>query len=289
MTLKMSNFVKLTGFFVVFISNISGWMNTHRHDLMPAFERDEKLMRLSKSTLIAFCTFCCLSFTSYAELQDQGLNSILVIIDQAVEEVKKASEQKEDETEEQMQARVDAASTTIVNLSRTLGTLSYSRLQCGEAGVLAEFTQRVQQVPDDRRDAMRDAFQEGFDKSKQDTPLLSEDECKRLTESRKREDKSDVANVNADEKDKKAPVEKEEVVEEPEEDPKLALLRIAELTGQLAYKHKFCKDDKVFNRDYNEYINSVPEEFQEEVKNAYWKGFKHGKRLNKNLTKSQCL
>ena len=245
-------------------------------------------MRVSKSTLIAFCTLCCLTFSGYAELKDQGLHSIMQIIDKAVDEVKGATEQRDDETEEQLAARLDAASATIVNLSRTLGTLSYSRLQCGEAGVLAEFTQRVQLVPDERRDAMRDAFQEGFDKSKQDTPLLSEDECKRLTESRKRAEQADVANVAADDAGKKAKKVVEEVVEKPQEDPKLSLLRVAELTGQFAYKRKFCEDDKVFNRDYNEYLNSVPEAFREEVKAAYWKGFKHGERLNKNLTKSQC-
>ena len=82
--------------------------------------------------------------------------------------------------------------------------------------------------------------------------------------------------------------EAREVRSEPEEDPKMRLLRVAELTGQFAYKRKFCVDEKVFNRDYNEYLNSVPEELREEVKVAYWKGFKHGKRMNKNLIKSQC-
>jgi len=245
-------------------------------------------MNLSKSSLIAFCTLCSLTFSGYAELKDQGLQSIMQIIDKAVDEVKGAAEQRDNETEEQMKARLDAASATIVNLSRTLGTLSYSRLQCGEAGVLAEFTQRVQLVPNERRNAMRDAFQEGFDKSKQDTPLLSEDECKRLTESRNRDDQTDVANVATDDKGKKAKEVVKKVAEEPAEDPKVGLLRVAELTGQFAYKRKFCEDDKIFNRDYNEYLNSVPEALREEVKVAYWKGFKHGKRLNKNLTKSQC-
>jgi len=246
-------------------------------------------MNFSKSSLIAFCALCSLTFSGYAELKDQGLQSIMQIIDKAVDEVKGVAEQRDNETEDQMKARLDAANATIVNLSRTLGTLSYSRLQCGEAGVLAEFTQRVQLVPNERRNAMRDAFQEGFDKSKQDTPLLSEDECKRLTESRNRDDQIDVvANVATDDKGKKAKEMVKKVVEEPAEDPKVGLLRVAELTGQFAYKRKFCEDDKVFNRDYNEYLNSVPEELREEVKVAYWKGFKHGKRLNKNLTKSQC-
>jgi len=245
-------------------------------------------MKAGKSILIAFCTFCMLSFSALAELQDQGLNSIMQIIDKAITDINNAADSAENLSEEEIAAKQENASAAIVNLSRTLGTLSYSRLQCGEAGVLAEFTQRVQLMPEDRRDVMRDAFQEGFDKSKSETTLLSEDECRRLTESRKREDKSEVANVASDDKSKKAAPKQEVVEEEPEEDPKEGLLRVAELTGQLAYKRKFCEDEKVFNRDFNEYINSVPEEYKEDVKNAYWKGFKHGKRLNKNLSKSQC-
>ena len=245
-------------------------------------------MSSGKSTLIAFCALCLLSFSALAELQDQGLNSIMQIIDKAIADVNNAAENTDNLSEEELSAKQDNAGAAIVNLSRTLGTLSYSRLQCGEAGVLAEFTQRVQLMPEDRRDAMRDAFQEGFDKSKSETSLLSEDECRRLTESRKREEKTEVANVASDDKTPKAASKQEVVEEEEEEDPREALLRVAELTGQLAYKRKFCEDDRVFNRDFNEYINSVPEEYQEDVKNAYWKGFKHGKRLNKNLTKSQC-
>ena len=245
-------------------------------------------MNSGKSTLIAFCTLCMLSFSVLAELQDQGLNSIMQIIDKAITEVNSATDNTENLSEEEVAAKQDNASAAIVNLSRTLGTLSYSRLQCGEAGVLAEFTQRVQAMPEDRRDTMRDAFQEGFDKSKTDTPLLSEDECRRLTESRKREDKTEVANVASDDKSAKAKTKKEVVEEKPVEDPREGLMRVAELTGQLAYKRKYCEDETVFNRDYNEYINSVPEEFQKDVKTAYWKGFKRGKRLNKNLTKSQC-
>ena len=243
-------------------------------------------MSFSKSSLIPFIFVYCLSFTAFAELQDQGLSSIMQIIDKAIDDAIDAEQVKEDETEEQAAARKTAANATIVNLSRTLGTLSYSRLQCGEAGVLSEFTQRVLRVAEENRDAMRDAFQEGFDKSKEGTELLSEDECRRLTESRQRVETAEVANVTEDPKQK---VKKAEVIEpEPEEDPKLRLLRIAELSGQLAYKRQFCDGKKVFNRDYNEYINGVPETLREEVKTAYWKGFKHGKRLNKSLTKSQC-
>ncbi len=248
-------------------------------------------MNLSKSPLIALCILCFLSFPGYAELKDQGLNSIMLIIDKAVDEVKAAAEERDGETEEQMKARLDAASATIVNLSRTLGTLSYSRLQCGEAGVLAEFTQRVQLMPDERRDAMRDAFQEGFDKSKDETALLSADECERLTRSRIRTETVDTANVVSDKKDtddqgKAGTEEVEEVVEA--EDPMFRHIRVAEMSGQLAFKRRFCQDEKVFNRDYNEYLESIPEEYREEVKSSYWKGYKHGERMNKNLTQAQC-
>ncbi len=263
-------------------------MNPSRHDLMPILKTDKKRMRLSKSTLIIFFSLCCLPFSAFAELKDQGLNSIMLIIDKAIDDVNEINKASSELTEEELATKRDNASATIVNLSRTLGTLSYSRLQCGEAGVLAEFTQRVQLMPEDQRDTMRDAFQEGFDKSKSDTQLLSEDECKRLTESRKRDDKDEEANVASDDEPQKDAPGEEIVEEEPEEDPKEALLRVAEITGQLAYKRKFCEDDKVFNRDYNEYISGIPDELQEEAKAAYWKGFKHGKRLNKNLKKSQC-
>jgi len=226
-----------------------------------------------------------LPFGARAELQDQGLNSIMEIIDKAIAEL---NQQAPGDGKAIDPAVLENATGTIVNLSRTLGTLSYSRLQCGEAGVLAEFTQRVQQMPDESRDAMRDAFQEGFDKSKEETPLLSQDECERLTRSRKRSEAEPDANV-ADDKTKAAEQPVEEVVEElPPEEPKFRHLRIAELTGQLAYRRKFCEDEKVFNRDYNEYLESIPVEYREEVKAAYWKGYQHGKRLNKNLTRDKC-
>ena len=104
---------------------------------------------------------------------------------------------------------------TVVNLSRTLGTLSYSRLQCGQAEVLSEFTQRVQLMPEVSRDPMRDAFQEGFDKSKDETQLLSADECDRLTRSRVRTETVDEANVTEDKsnaagRSRKPPVEEVE-------------------------------------------------------------------------------
>ena len=137
---------------------------------------------------------------------------------------------------------------------------------------------------------MRNAFQEGFDKSKAETNLLSADECERLTRaypqrrSRSQRKPRRTATAAADSASA-ADGRREEVVEEPEE---LSYLRVAELTGQLAYKRKFCEDDKVFNRDYNQYLNSVPEEYREAVKEAYWKGYKHGGRLNKNLTADMC-
>lgn len=242
----------------------------------------------SLKILLPLFLFFALSAAARAEMLDQGLNSIMEIIDKAIVELE---QQKSEDGSEIDPATLERATNTVVSLSRTLGTLSYSRLQCGEASVLAEFTQRVQLMPDESRNAMRDAFQEGFDKSKQDTPLLSQDECERLTRSRKRSEVASDANVTGDPNQKSEPVAEveEEVVEElPEEDPRFRYLRIAEMTGQLAYKRKFCEDEKVFNRDYNEYLESIPEEYREEVKNAYWKGYKHGKRLNKNLTRARC-
>jgi hypothetical protein len=236
--------------------------------------------------LLALLILSSLSLAARAEIQDQGLQSIMDIIDKAIAELN----QKVEDGVEADPAALENASITIVNLSRTLGTLSYSRLQCGEAAVLAEFTQRVQLMPDATRDPMRDAFQEGFDKSKEETPILSQDECERLTRSRKRSESEAEANVNAEKSDAKVAEPSVEEVEEvlPPEDPKFRHLRVAEMTGQLAYKHKFCEDETVFTRDYNEYLESIPEEYREDVKTAYWKGYKHGKRLHKNLTREQC-
>ncbi len=234
---------------------------------------------------IVLCILSALSFASYAELQDQGLNSIMQIMDKAISEIN--SEDSGQDNAEKDPAALDTATAAIVNLSKTLGSLSYSRLQCGEADVLSEFTQRVQQMPDASRDAMRNAFQAGFDKSKGETALLSEDECRRLTQSRIRTETVDETNVLEDEP--KQQIEKEVVEPElPPEEPKLRHLRIAELSGQLAYKRKICDGDEVFTRDYNAFMDSVPEEYQEEVKNIYWKGYKHGKRLNPNLSSDSC-
>jgi len=126
------------------------------------------------TTLIMLCTLSVLSFSGHAELQDQGLNSIMQIIDKAIEDISNR-ETSGDNPDADAEA-LENATATIVNLSKTLGSLSYSRLQCGQADVLSEFTQRVQKIPEQGRDAMRDAFQEGFDKSKDNTQLLSEDE-----------------------------------------------------------------------------------------------------------------
>ena len=237
------------------------------------------------TALFFLCTFSALSFSAYAELQDQGLNSIMQIIDKAIGELDK--ENTGEDSDEADAAALDTATAAIVNLSKTLGSLSYSRLQCGEADVLSEFTQRVQQMPEESRDAMRNAFQEGFDRSKKDTELLSEDECKRLTQSRIRTETVDESNVESEEE---KPGLEEKVVEPelPPEEPKLRHLRIAELSGQLAYKRKICDGDAVFTRDYNAFIESVPEEYQEEVKAIYWKGYKHGKRLNPDLASDGC-
>lgn len=236
--------------------------------------------------LFAVFILTSLSFAARAEIQDQGLSSIMDIIDKAIAEL---NQQVEDGIEVDP-ALLENASTTIIKLSRTLGTLSYSRLQCGEAAVLAEFTQRVQLMPNATRDPMRDAFQEGFDKSKEETPILSQDECERLTRSRNRGESQVDANVDAEKDTAKTDQPSDEEVEEvlPPEDPKFRHLRIAELSGQLAYKRKFCEDETVFNRDYNDYLESIPTEYREDVKTAYWKGYKHGKRLHKNLSQEQC-
>ena len=236
--------------------------------------------------LFALLMLSSLSFTAHAEIRDQGLQSIMDIIDKAIAELNL----KVEDSAEADPAILENAASTVVNLSRTLGTLSYSRLQCGEATVLAEFTQRVQLMPEATRDPMRDAFQEGFDKSKEETPILSQDECERLTRSRKRSEPEADANVNAEKSEAKEAEPGVEEVEQvlPPEDPKFRHLRVAEMTGQLAYKHKFCEDETVFNRDYNEYLESIPEEYREEVKTAYWRGYKHGKRLQKNLTREEC-
>ena len=228
-----------------------------------------------------------------AELQDQGLKSIMDIIDKAVSELaQQASETDSASDPAELEAVIQNATSTVVNLSRTLGTLSYSRLQCGQAEVLSEFTQRVLLMPEESRDPMRDAFQEGFDKSKDETPLLSADECQRLTRSRIRTETIDAANVTQDKSDVAVDANQPAVEEVKEvvvaEDPRFRHLRVAELSGQLAFKSRFCQDEKVFNRDYNEYLETIPEEYREEVKSAYWKGYKHGKRMNQNLTQAQC-
>ena len=239
------------------------------------------------ATLIMLYTLSVLSFSGHAELQDQGLNSIMQIIDKAIEDIN-TRETSGDNAEADAEA-LENATTTIVNLSKTLGSLSYSRLQCGEADVLSEFTQRVQKMPEQGRDAMRDAFQEGFDKSKDDTQLLSEDECARLTQARVRTEAVDETNV-VEEKQKKETgqplVEKEP--ELPPEEPRLRHLRIAELSGQLAYKRKICDGEEVFTRDYNAFIESVPVDYLQEVKDMYWKGYKHGRRMNPDLSSDTC-
>ncbi len=155
--------------------------------------------------------------------------------------------------------------------------------------MLSEFTQRVQKMPEEGRDAMRNAFQEGFDKSKNNTELLSEDECTRLTQSRIRTEA--VNETNIEEAGQKKEVEHEMVGQEPElapEEPRLRHLRIAELSGQLAYKRKICDGDQVFTRDYNAFMKSVPEVYQQEVKDMYWKGYNHGRRMNPDLTSDTC-
>ena len=223
--------------------------------------------------------------SSAMALEDQGLNSIMSIIDKALDNyfAKLGATEGSDE-EKKKSAEINT--NKVISLSRTLGKLSYSRLQCGQADVLAEFTQRVQKMPEEYRNSMRDSFQEGFDKSKEETPLLSDDECERLTQSRNLGDKKIETNVEEEKETKK-----EKVVEKPKlvENPKLKHMRIAELSGQLAYKRKFCGDKGVVTRDFNDVIRRMPEQFQAEAKESYWKGYKHGKRLNKSLKQESCL
>jgi hypothetical protein len=259
-------------------------MNLIRHDLMTRPESTGKPMSVLKTALIALCTLSVLSFTSHAELQDQGLNSILQIMDKAIADIVK----KDPEDADYDAAVVENGVAAVTTLSRTLGTLSYSRLQCGEAGILAEFTQRVQDLPEENQDQVRDAFQKGFDKSRDETELLSEDECKRLTQSRTRDDHGDDPQVDVEE-GSDTDQQVEEVVEQVElDEPRLRHLRIAELSGQLAYKTRFCEGKAVFTRDYNTFMKAIPEEYQEEVKDTYWKGYKHGKRMNPYLTTDSC-
>jgi len=243
------------------------------------------MSRLS-STLIILCTLSVLSFSGHAELQDQGLNSILQIIDKAIEDI--GNRETGGDNAEADAAALDNATTTVVNLSRTLGSLSYSRLQCGEADVLSEFTQRVQKMPEQGRDAMRDAFQKGFDKSKDNTQLLSEDECARLTQARVRTEAVDETNVVEENQKKESEQLLEKEPELPPEEPRLRHLRIAELSGQLAYKRKICDGEEVFTRDFNAFVESVPEDYLQEVKDMYWKGYKHGKRMNPDLSNDTC-
>ncbi len=100
----------------------------------------------SLKLLLTLFVLSSLSFAARAELMDQGLKSIMDIIDKAIVEL--GQEAPEDGTE--LDAGVlENASNTVISLSRTLGTLSYSRLQCGEASVLAEFTQRVLLMPEE--------------------------------------------------------------------------------------------------------------------------------------------
>lgn len=243
---------------------------------------------MTRITSILLITLC-FSFSGPAlALQDQGLKSIISIIDKAIDEYQGKLDDTEAEPA-QKETAVKAASSTIVNLSRTLGKLSYSRLQCGQADVLAEFTQRVQQLPEDIRDPMRDAFQQGFDQSRDETPLLSEDECDRLTQSRNLSDEETEAEGKDDEEEKAAEEKAVQKAPKPPEDPSLKHLRIAELSGQLAYKRKFCGDNQVITRDFNEVIAKMPETYQEQARQAYWKGYKHGKRMNKNLSQDNCF
>lgn len=225
---------------------------------------------------------------THAELNDQGLISIISIIDKAIESTKSTAANPSENNNPPKTAEElakELSSSTIVNMARTLGNLSFSRLQCGETSVLGEFTKRVQSAPELYQNAMRSAFQEGFDKSKASTKLLSKDECKRLTESRQIKATQAEAKVDAP---KKAQQPKQAQKQKPAEDPSLKYKRIAYITGQFAYKKKYCGDKKVINRDFNEVIKPMPKDMQDIAKKSYWKGYKQGKRMNKNLTADHC-
>lgn len=229
-----------------------------------------------------------MSSSAQAELNDQGLNSIISIIDKAIDTLKadKTGSKEEEKVKKGVKVEeLDVSNSILVNMARTLGKLSFSRLQCGEANVLGEFTKRVQLAPEQYQNLMRIAFQEGFDRSKAETKLLSEDECKRLTESRQLKAKVVEDKV-------KVPIKEAAVVEEkapePEEDPSLKHMRLAHMAGQFAFKKKFCGDRAIINKDFNEIISNMPKEMQKEGKEAYWKGYKQGKRMNKNLTQDNC-
>ncbi len=267
---------------------ITDWMNFAIHDLMPRYETDGTLMTRLTTALLFFCALTALPFSSHAELQDQGLNSVIVIIDKAISVINNEELKADDENAESASISIEQAITKVVNMSNVLGSLSFSRLQCKETDVLSEFTLRVQQIQQQEiQNAMREAFDEGFEKSSKNTALMSEDECARLTLSRKIT--KTLAEPDTDEEQKKPQVEEKVVEQElPPEEPKLRHLRIAELSGQLAYKRKVCDGDKVFTRDYNAFFKSVPEEYLQQVKAIYWKGYQHGKRLNLNLTSDDC-
>ncbi|MBT7045815.1 MAG: hypothetical protein HN977_10535, partial [Gammaproteobacteria bacterium] len=106
------------------------------------------------SRIVSIILICQLFFMPGVAmaLEDQGLSSIMSIIDKAVDAFN-AKTDDEQGTEEEKKKKLESSSATIVNLSRTLGKLSYSRLQCGQADVLAEFTQRVQKMPDEFRNS----------------------------------------------------------------------------------------------------------------------------------------
>ncbi len=241
-------------------------------------------------TLTQFFLILLLSTSAYAELNDQGLNSIISIIDKAISTLSSDKEEPKttdaNNTPEQTDKEKIAAlsNSVVVNMARTLGKLSFSRLQCGEASVLGEFTKRVQAAPEQYQNLMRIAFQDGFDKSKSSTKLLSDDECKRLTESRQLK----ATKVEDKVKAPKKLAETAKPEKKVEEDPFLKHKRLAHMAGQFAYKKKFCGDKQIVNKDFNDIIAKMPKAKQKEGKKIYWKGYQQGKRMNKGLTLDKC-
>lgn len=244
---------------------------------------------LHPAPLFGLLLWLSAGLASAQSLNDQGLDSLLAIIDKATQTALKP--ESNNEANNNQEGTTDSAAAaaialkTVVNLSRTLGRLGYSRLQCGETGVLSEFTKRVQLLPTETREAMRAAFQEGFDRSKGETELISEDQCERLRQSRSlgAQQAKEAAEANVETSRKATPKKtapKVEQVKTPEEEQQ-RYMRIAQITGQLASRHQLCGDKAALQKLYREMMQGIPKDFKADAKKSYSEGLKHGQRLNK--------
>ena len=75
--------------------------------------------------LLVLLALSSLATGARAEMQDQGLKSIMDIIDKAISELtEQAASDAAQQDPEQLEASINNATSTVVNLSRTLGTLS---------------------------------------------------------------------------------------------------------------------------------------------------------------------